>query len=355
MKICFILSAATKNISGGYKIVYEYANRLINRGHSVTIFYNCNADKIRFGNKLQLITFIYRKFLVYKEPTWFNLDSHIKKHALQNLEGRSFKEFDAVILCGSGIVLDYFSDNLKNDNVFSLIQDFENWELSTTQVIESFKKETVNIAISKWLQDLVIQKSGSNCFLISNPIDLNVFYRKIKMTERKETISMLYHEAKRKGCKYGLKVLNEIHTKYPEIKFILFGYPCRPQELPLWIDYHQGVNSNKLVEIYNQTTIFIVPSIEEGYGLTGAESMACGCALVSSYTQGVREYADDECALFSDPRDTNKMVENIEYLINHPEFKVRMANLGYEKVKKLSWNKAVDEMEKILKNEGTNP
>ena len=43
MNICFVLPRMSNKAVGGYKIVYEYANRLADRGHSVSIlFLNTN-------------------------------------------------------------------------------------------------------------------------------------------------------------------------------------------------------------------------------------------------------------------------------------------------------------------------
>ena len=39
MKICFVLPINTNKATGGYKIVYEYANRLCDKGFDVSILY----------------------------------------------------------------------------------------------------------------------------------------------------------------------------------------------------------------------------------------------------------------------------------------------------------------------------
>lgn len=352
MKICFVLSAATRNISGGYKIVYEYANRLTVRGHKVVVMFDCSDDKERFRNKISLLAvFLYRKMIAMQEPTWFELNNAVKKRVVQELNHCTFDNYDAIILCGSRIVLEYFKNRKSHGNIFSLIQDFENWKLSDAEVEESFRKPTINIAVSKWLQNRVKTSSRRNCYLISNPLDLEIFGIDIEMAKRQETITMLYHEAERKGCKYGIQVMHIIHRKYPFIKFILFGHPKRPKELPEWITYYQQADSCLLRKIYNKTTIFMVSSIEEGYGLTGAESMACGCALVSTKTSGIWEYADNECAMLSEPRDVKGMADNIEILLNDSLRKAQIAKRGYQRVQKLSWSSAIDKMEKILENE----
>ena len=49
-----------------------------------------------------------------------------------------------------------------------------------------------------------------------------------------------------------------------------------------------------MFDILNYASIFICSSINEGFGLTGAESMACGCALATTSYPAVFEYAVDK-------------------------------------------------------------
>jgi glycosyltransferase involved in cell wall biosynthesis len=46
-----------------------------------------------------------------------------------------------------------------------------------------------------------------------------------------------------------------------------------------------------LHRFYNSISIFILPSHYEGCGLPGMEAMACGAALVTADSGGVRDYA----------------------------------------------------------------
>jgi glycosyltransferase involved in cell wall biosynthesis len=71
-----------------------------------------------------------------------------------------------------------------------------------------------------------------------------------------------------------------------------FGYDEVPT-LPNWINHVNAPNDEQLRDRYNRTRIFVVPSMYEGFGLPGAEAMACGAALVSTRNGGVESYAID--------------------------------------------------------------
>ena len=49
----------------------------------------------------------------------------------------------------------------------------------------------------------------------------------------------------------------------------------------------------QVADTLNQSRVFLCPSRQEGFGLTGLESIFCGCVLVTTDCYGIREYADE--------------------------------------------------------------
>ena len=97
--------------------------------------------------------------------------------------------------------------------------------------------------------------------------------------------------------------------------------------------------------------IYLSPSWNEGFGLTGAESMMCGCALVSTATDGAREYATDDTAFLCDVHDTDKMYQDCCLLFDDNKLRNRIANKGVVKVGNLlNYNNSVNLFISILEN-----
>ena len=160
---------------------------------------------------------------------------------------------------------------------------------------------------------------------------------------------MLYHALEHKGSKYGIEALLELKKDYPELEAELFGVPERPEGLPEWIHYTQNASAAQLKEIYNKTAIFLCPTIKEGFGLTGAESMACGCALVTTDYEGAREYAEDRRnAVMCKIMDSEALCAAMKTLIENDDLRCRIASAGSENVKKLSWENSVAAFENVL-------
>ena len=89
--VTFLLPGGSKEPVGGYKVVYEYANRLVNDGYNVNIILPATLlwKEQSLKEKVKgIIRFFYfdifkNKYLPYK---WFPLDKNIKVYWTPTLE-----------------------------------------------------------------------------------------------------------------------------------------------------------------------------------------------------------------------------------------------------------------------------
>jgi glycosyltransferase involved in cell wall biosynthesis len=207
-----------------------------------------------------------------------------------------------------------------------------------------------NIVISKWLKKIVDSKSHFPSTHIPNGIDFNTFAIDTPINNRNpHSIAMLYHNSAIKGSKYGLEAIYRIKKLYPNTEVRLFGVPERPDDLPYWIEYTRNATQEQLRKLYNNSAIFLCPTVSEGFGLTGAESMACGCALVSTAYEGVFEYAENNNnALISPVKNIAALVQNLDKLFSNNELRIKLAMNGHKDIKKLSWENSVNLFEDTI-------
>lgn len=348
MKITFCLPSILKVPAGGFKIVFEYANRLADQGHNISIVFLTDTHYINYTNSL-FIKNLLSQIRIIGYPNWFKLNKKIKRIATAYIDGRDFPDAD-IIVATSARTSQVVSKSSKNKgNKFYLIQGFENWGMSDSEVINTYKLGLTNITIAKWLEELVKEKAQVNAYTISNPIDTKKFYLNQDINKRdKFEIAMLYHIASHKGITTAFKALEIVHNKFPNIHINLFGV-YDPPELPSYFTYTKNATDQDLLNIYNKSSIFVCASEIEGFGLTGAESMACGCALASTAYQGVFEYAKDGInSLLSPIKDPNSLANNIITLISNDELRIKLALQGSEDLKRLSWEKAVKTLDNIF-------
>lgn len=352
MKIVFVLPAITKKIAGGYKIVYEYANRLTERGYKVKIIYDCSND-LKIYSKFQFIIKLYRKILVLIEPKWFTLNRKVEKKVSFNLKKINFSKDNIIFATAVNTAINIHELDIKGIRIFYLIQDYENWDLADEIVDSTYQYNMYKITISKWLQKLVHQKSNQKCIYIPNGIDFNVFHivNPINDISRKY-ITFLYHKSERKGCIYAIQIIKKIHEMNSKINFCMFGSVPRGEEIPDYVEYVEKADEKKLLKIYNKTKIFVCTSITEGFGLTGAESMACGAALVTTRTNGADEYAiDGYNSLVSAPRDVEGMFFNIKKLMKDETYRIFIAQNGVNTIRNFSWDNSVDKLVQCIEEE----
>lgn len=352
MKIAFCLPGATKVSSGGYLVIYKYANFLAEKGHEVAVLYgNYNLRGMSFFYAIKPL----RKAIVYhnfgRRPKWFELDKRINvRYLWDGYTEENLCFYDVVIATSVNTPTDI--DRLKiKAKKYYFVQDFEAWGYSAEYVIETYKLKSLRfIVVSSWLRNIIKNYSKNSIYLVPNGIDLDKMYLSVPIENRNpKTVAMLYHQGKHKGSQYGIEALLQLKEIYPELIVNIFGVYPRPENLPEWFHYTQKASHDELREIYNSSSIFLCPTLAEGFGLTGLESMACGCAFVSTDYEAVHEYAvHEENSLLCAIKDSNALYLNMERLIKDNELRIRLAENGVNKAQEFSFEQASERFEKIL-------
>lgn len=347
-KICFVLPRFSDRPSGGYKMVFEYANRLCQRGHAVSIiFINKDVALSRFRSKL--VQRIVCGILTRVCPRWFPLDKRIKKYSGLNNISDVVCHADVAVATAVGTA-DFVNDNFLCKKIY-FIQGYEDWITTESELIRTYNLGMDCVTVSSWLKNVVESRIKTETIVrcISNPIDNKIFFVSAPIELRnKYCIGMLYHQQPTKGTKYAIEAIKQVRERYPMVEVEVFGTPARP-ELPEWFHYTRRASQTQLHDLYNKCSIFVCASIKEGFGLTGAEAMACGCALISSDFEAVRDYAiDGENSLLSDIKDVRAMVDNICRLISNDNLRIQLASNAQQYWKSNGWDSAVDRFENII-------
>lgn len=348
--ITFVLPRPATRIVGGFKVVYEYANYLVKNGYDISIVYDCHEIGTRFSLNNNLIKRLWGRIL-YKQAKWFDLDRQIDVAFVGNSSQLKKIKSDLIIATAFNTVKIVEEASLpEKTRKAYFIQDFENWDIEDKYIYDTYKNSFTKIVVSRWLLDIVKDYSEDmNIFYCPNGIDDNVFFVDNKIEKRNAyTICFMYHEDERKGIKTLVPVINRLKNEYPQLIVNSFGAYEKPDFND--IDHYTAYATPKMLhDIYNNSAIFICSSYEEGFGLTGAESMACGCALVTTDTNGSREYANESNAMVCRARDENDMYLKIKYLLENNDVLHKLANKGASDIKKMTLEIAQQNFANIIK------
>jgi glycosyltransferase involved in cell wall biosynthesis len=100
--------------------------------------------------------------------------------------------------------------------------------------------------------------------------------------------------------------------------------------------------------LYAAATVFVFPSLYEGFGLPVIEAMACGTAVACAKTSSMPEAAG-EAALLFDPARTEEIAASLSQLLKDEGLRELLRVTGLEQAKKFTWEQAARETMKIYR------
>lgn len=122
--------------------------------------------------------------------------------------------------------------------------------------------------------------------------------------------------------------------KHSALRFFVFPGYIPGDEMPL---------------MYQSASIFLYPSLRESFGMPILESMACGTPVITSNTSSMPEVAGDAAKLI-DPYASYTIAEAMEKLRLDPAMYNHYKELGYERAKLFTWEKAASELLETYRN-----
>jgi glycosyltransferase involved in cell wall biosynthesis len=112
-----------------------------------------------------------------------------------------------------------------------------------------------------------------------------------------------------------------------------------------------AVPNTEVPSILNRMDAVCLPSIEESFGVSAVEAMACGVPVVASDADGFRETMEDGVTGFLVPRhDPQAAAEKLLELAQHPELRESLGKSGRKRVLELyDFQKNVESMEQAYR------
>jgi glycosyltransferase involved in cell wall biosynthesis len=98
------------------------------------------------------------------------------------------------------------------------------------------------------------------------------------------------------------------------------------------------ISDEQLIAYYQQATVFVFPSLYEGFGLPLLEAMGCGCPVICSNLSSLPEVAGD-AALLIDPQDTGQLAATLSRVLESPALQGELRSKGLARTEQFSWDR----------------
>lgn len=368
----FVLSVVPVGLpAGGALTIFYLADRLANDGFEVSVIFLTNSKRY-LKNLSQQSNIPRSKFDYLQNTPWityyiiapmFRKIKGIKysakklKHkqiAFCKIGKESSYNWKFENLVATSYEAAYFVNNYPSQRVakkfFIVNQSEDNIDFNPffyEQAREAYKMPLQKIVYNQYLQERFRENEvykfqygyDNDRFRITNDIR--------KRPNSKIIIPL--RNGKDKGADLALAAASLVHSRVPEAKFFAFGNYSGI--IPEYIDFY-FLPTKELNNLYNECSIFVLPSSVEGFSLPTIEAMACGNAVVVMDNEGVREFIrSGQNGILITERNAQKLAEAIIELIQNDQKRYSLAENGLATSRKFTRERMYSSFKKLFADE----
>lgn len=350
MRVAFLLPGLSVNPAGGYKVVYEYANRLVARGHEVAVVHpwGC-SEPDSWLERRRARRWVARGRREDVAP-WFEFDPRVELPLVSHPAAALLPAAD-VLVATAWHTASWVEEATRDGGAGAyLIQGYETWDGAVEKVQETWRLPLHKIVVSHWLEGIAAELGeAERTSWVPLGMDLDQLGVDVPQAQRGPRLGALFNASPEKRSGEVVAAMEKVRERLPEAGAVLFGTAPRPDLLPAWVEYERLPSRARLRELYNSCAVFLQASRSEGWGLPASEAILCGCALVTVENGGAREFArDGETALVVAPGDVEAMADGAAELLGDAGRRQRLAGRGAELLSAFTWERSVTELEAVL-------
>lgn len=351
MRITFLLSSLW--LSGGVLLVVDYANRLSQRGHVVTVVLPGGAVDAAVREKLaSTVTIIEGKRRLTKPtPPWL-----LALHILALVRATPVSDVVIATHTPTTIPVLWLHFLRKATHQAWLYMDFD--EMFRHRRLERFLLHQMPRyfeLIMPISQPLAAQVRGQTTAAIvvtgAGLARKEQFANAMHLDSTDQIFRLLYvgDNRPRKGLNEFLAAAAIVHQQLPNLELVIVSK--EPSTVITAVPYqlHVYPSDELLVTLYRHCDLFVSCSWGEGLGYPPLEAMACGTPVVLTDSVGVRDYAQHEVnCLLVPPREPIAIATAILRLVHDPVLAQRLVAQGKATVRHYEWDAVIDRVEGAL-------
>ncbi len=188
------------------------------------------------------------------------------------------------------------------------------------------------IAVAHHLKETLSRRYNANVSVVTNGVDLNVFFPDpdkglVKQKEDRKAVLVLARSDWRKGFDLAQSVLRRVNDE-TEVSFEVWSVG---EDSPgcfegmIYRDFGY-VREEELRRIISSADVFLYPSRHEGFPLMALETLACGCAMVTTDAVSVVRHKKE--ALVCPIEDVSSLSANLTLLLDNDSLRESLVAAG---------------------------
>lgn len=213
------------------------------------------------------------------------------------------------------------------------------------------RRARVLFAPSEYVRQKLIKRFGRQDVVVTpNGVDLSIFQPGARQEQSKLPacyILFLGTLEPRKNPKALLQVWNEIQEDFPDVWLVIAGTHSvvhRTEHLPARVErvvYLGYVEESALPGLYANALLFVMPSLDEGFGLPALEAMACGTPVLVSNGGALPEVVREAGMVF-DLSDSTALSRSMRHCLQDPKLRRILKEKGLARARDFSWQSTAE-------------
>ena len=364
--------------------VHEHAKALKQQGYNVIVFAILNwipfagflkkerKKHYKEKNGIKIIdgvTVIYKKRLSFSNlfiDSKINLNGISYYLTIKNMIRKIAKENDILFIDAHMFKVEgYVASLLHKKFGFkatvtchgnSLIKttEYKNSKYIVSQIMDNINYA---VCVSNSLENRLKKYGYNNTKVIYNGI--NFYDIEKNICTRENTIITVATLIKRKNVDLVIEAFQKVHEKFEDKKLVIVGQGIEETKLKQEVKRlgiegsvsFLGQRSNEEVhKLMQKSKIFILPSINEGFGIVYAEAMKNGCITIGTKNEGIDGFIKDGINGFLVKPELDDIISKLYYILENEREIDKIIECGIKDAENLSWDNNAKEYIKLFEN-----
>ena len=317
MRITFALPELS-NLAGGLRVVAQYTRHLLDQGHSVS--FAVRRPRYTPSRKRQILNIMGlgrpTPPLEAERGHFAGIDVPVI-HLEESRWVRSQDIPDADAIISTFWTTAEWANRLppSKGSHIHFIQGYEDFNPEFSKRVRAvYRQNNSKIVVASWLKEKLLAEFRQPSRIVMNGVDIAHFKAPPRLRNRTQRIGFLYTTFADKNSQMAIEVAKRVRHLRPDIDFVAFGTPPRPDDLPNFISYERSPDQDRIPSIYGSCDLWLFVTRSEGFGLPILEAMACRTPVIATPAGAAPDLINGRNGIMSslDPAEFTKAV--LEFL-----------------------------------------